>query len=378
MVAYAQMLDKLDTLDQAKERLAQTEPLGIVPISQEHGSKVRWRFEPDWAHTLDTTHGTAVVRATIEVNDEIHILTKDAVLTAASAFGLPASHAKQLPAQLLETEMNYWFGAGLGKKSFNLLTTGSRADAEAFVKDTKRPFSNLHLLDAVESEIIKRYGHVPMYVDYKFNHSLTKTDIRLVLPDINQFISSATDDDEWCIGIHLSNSIIGKTQTSIDPYLFRFVCTNGATSQYGEGGKWNRRLDGQLEDNVLSWARREVNSVFDSMPHKWSELQKLTSVNIEGNAQDILREVFRTYGVPYTQQNEIISDLQENDTELTMYELMQSITSLANNPLLKAERVDSLMRIGGSIPTALFDPLNRKLWDEGHKASPDAANPYEV
>jgi hypothetical protein len=61
-----------------------------------------------------------------------------------------------------------------------------------------------------------------------------------------------------------------------------------------------------------------------------------------------------------------------------MYELMQSITQLANNPVLKPERADALMRIGGSIPTALFDPLNRKLWDEGHTASPAAVNPYAV
>jgi hypothetical protein len=378
MVAFADVREKTLTMDQAKERLATTEPLDVVPVSEEEGTSVKWRFAPDWAFTLDTTHGTSPVSAAVTVDGVEHQLTKDAVLTAASAFGLPGSHAKQLPAQLLENEMNYWFGAGLGKSKFNLLTVGADSVAAAFVKPSKRPFSNLHLLEALESQIRRRMGSTEIRVDYKFNHSLTKTDIRLILPEYGHIIDSATDDDQWCGGIHLANSLTGKAQTSVESYLFRYTCTNGATSSYGEAGKWNRRSQGQEESDVLLWAQQAVNEVFDALPAKWGELQKLNDVSIEGNAQDILREVFRTYGVPYTQQNEIISDLQENAEELSMYELMQSITQLANNPLLKPERADSLMRIGGSIPTALFDPLNRKLWDEGHAASPTAANPYEV
>lgn len=376
MVSYAAMKEKLLTLDQAKERLSSTEPLEQQGVDNE--DRVKWHFDPEWALTLDTTHGTTSVAATIEVNGIEHQLTKDAVLTATTAFGLPASHAKQLPASLLEAEMNYWFGAGMGKSAFNMLTVGNDSIAAAFVKPSKRPFSNLRLLEAMEQQIRRHMGQTEIRVDYKFNHSLTKTDLRLVIPEISHLIDSSTEDDQWCGGIHLANSLIGKSQTSVDPYLFRWVCTNGATSQYGTGGRWDRRAQGQEEEDVLAWAQRSVDEIFETIPKKWLELQKLTHVGIEGNAQDIMREVFRTYGVPYTQQNEIISALQDTAGELSMYDLMQSITQLANNPLLRPERVDSLMRIGGSIPTAMFDPLNRKLWDEGHTASPDAQNPYVV
>ena len=278
----------------------------------------------------------------------------------------------------MQQEMDYRLGAGMGKAEFNMLSTGDDLIASAFVKPTKRPFSNLALLDAVEEQVRKRLGSTTeILVDYKFNHSLARTDIRLVIPEVPHLIDSDTVDDQWCAGVHISNSLIARSQTSVEPYLFRWVCTNGATSQYGETGKWNRRRQGQTESDVLAWAQRAVDDAFESFPQKWLELQKLTQVNIEGNAEEILREVFRTYGVPYTQQNEILSDMHEQE-ELTMYSLMQSITQLANNPALKPERVDALMRIGGSIPTALFDPLNSKLWEEGHSASPDAVNPYEI
>lgn len=377
-VKYAQMEDKLLTLDNTKQLLETTEPLGTIPISAEHDTEVKWHFSPDWAMTLDSTHGNSPVKATIEVNGDEFQLTKDAVLTAASAFGLPGAHARVLPAYLTEQEMNYWFGAGIGKKSFNLLTVGGDT-ASAFIKATRRPFSNLHLLDAVESAVRRHMGNTPILVDYKFNHSLTKTDMRLVLPELLHTIDSDTEDDQWSAGIHLTNSLSAASQTVVDPYLFRWVCTNGATSEYSAGaGVWNRRVQGQEEEDVMAWAEREVDAIFEHLPKKWDEIQKLTQVSIEGNATEILREVFKTYRVPYTQQNEIISQLADDDAPLTMYSLMNAITQLANNPSLKIERVDQLLRIGGAIPTALFDPLNAKLWEEGHHADPTAHNPYTV
>lgn len=379
MVTYADMKEKLYTLDAAKEMLEATEPLGVIPVSREDGTQVKWLFEDDWAANLEGTHGTGVIPASVEVNGVTHPLTKDAVFTASTAFGLPASHARQLPANLIENEMNHWFGPGIAKNSFNLLTVGNDETAAALVKASRVPFSNLRLLEALEAQVRSHMGKdTEIMVDYKFNHSLTKTDLRLIIPEFLHTIDSSTENDQWSAGIHLSNSLTAKSQTRVDPYLFRWVCTNGATSEYGDKNRWNRRSQGQEEQDVLSWARSVVDEVFEGIPQKWSELQKLTQVGIEGNAQDILREVFRTYGVPYTQQNEIISTLADNEGELSMYDLMQSITQLANNPLLKPERVDSLMRIGGSIPTALFDPLNSKLWLEGHTASPDAPNPYQI
>lgn len=374
MVAYAEMKERLMPLDTAKQRLATTEPLAAVPVQD--GVKVKWDFSPDWALLLDSSLGTDKVPATVTVDSKEFQLTKDAVLSAASAFGLPGAHAKVLPPHLLNQEMDYWFNDGIGKNAFNFFVVGDSV-ASALVKSTKQPFSNLALLEAIETAVRKRMGSTEILVDYKFNHSLYKTDVRLVIPEYGHTIDSSTKDDEWCAGVHLSNSLIAKTQTAVEAYLFRWVCTNGAISQVSEGDHWNRRTDGQDIEDVLLWAQRAVDDVFESMPAKWSELQQLTQVNIEGNAEEILREVFRTYGVPYTQQNEILSTFADAE-ELSMYELMQAITELANNEALKPERADTLMRIGGSIPTALFNPLNDRLWKEGHSADPNAVSPYEV
>lgn len=374
-VATPDVMDKMLTLGQARERISATEPLGVHFVDSD-GPAVSWKFDPEWAFTLDSTHGTERVKAYVTVQGTEYELSKDAVLTAASAFGLPGSHAKQLPAHLMEAEMNYWFGAGMGNKAFNVLTTGDDLVA-GFIKPTRTPFSNVLLLDKIESAVRRRIGGADIKVDYKFNHSLRKTDIRLVLPTLDTIIDSAHENDEWFGGIHISNSLLAAAQTSIEPYLFRYICTNGATTEYGDKGRWNRRTQGQNVEDVMLWAQRSVDEIFDTLPQRWAELQKLTEVKIEGNAEAILREVFKTYGVPYTQQNEVLSTLAEVD-DLNMYELMQSITELANDPNLKPERADSLMRIGGAIPTSMFDPLNSKLWDEGHTASPDAKNPYEI
>lgn len=369
MAIADQSRERLLTLDEARERLSVSEPFEVVHIDED--SSVEWTFSPTWALTLDTTHGTDPVEVEVCVGGRPFGLTKDAVFTAASAFGLPSSHAKQLPAHLIQQEMNYWFGEGIGRREFNLLVTGGD-QAEAFVKPTKKPFSNLFLLDAVIKQVRSRIGEADIYVDFKFAHSLTKTDIRLVIPTLRAAIA----DEHWVGGIQISNSLIARSQTSIEPYLLRVAERLGATGSI-EFGVWNRRVQGQQLEDVEAWAQRSVNDIFDSAPSRFREVEKLTSVRLEGNAQEILREVFKTYGVPYTQQNEILSDLIEAD-ELSMYYLMLALSRLANNPSLKPDRVDTLLRIAGSIPSALFDPLNRKLWDEGHSADPDAVNPYAL
>ena len=176
--------------------------------------------------------------------------------------------------------------------------------------------------------------------------------------------------------MHLSNSLTGKTPTSVDAYLFRWWCTNGATTTMADVGTWSRRGHGQ-SDEVYIWAQEAVDEVLGGMEHRFNEVQALTSVNLAGNVADILREIYEQYEVPVSQRRDITDSLLESET-LTMYSVMNAITSLANNPDLSPERSDRLMRIGGSLPRATFDTVKAQVWNEGHTADPAQPNPYAI
>jgi len=386
MVAFDAVKDKLLTLEQVQARLSDTEPLSQKHITT--GQKITFAFDPTWAIGLDQKQGTDTVDGVIRIDGVDHQLTKDAALQAGASFGLPGKHAESLPSHLLEAELNHWFGPGFGEKEFNMLSTGRGQSVAAFTRPTINPFSNTLLVSEVVQGIVERYGSDEIFADYKFNHSLVRTDIRFIIPEASRLIRDgglgdvpSGEADEWVGGLHLSNSLIGKSQTKLETYLFRYWCTNGATTLMTDQnnqplGVWSRRGDHDDTD-VYEWAASAVDEVLGGLEGQFDAVQALTRLNVAGNVGDIVAEIYDTYNVPVSQRKAVNQVLIEAEN-LTMYTIMNAITQTANEDGLSADRVDKILRIGGAIPGATFNTLKSQVWREGHLAEPEAANPYEI
>src|SRR5690606_34848398 len=106
--------------------------------------------------------------------------------------------------------------------------------------------------------------------------------------------------DEWSGGVHLTNSLMGKSQTKLETYLFRWWCTNGATSTMDNVGVWSRR--GDADQDVYEWARDSVDEVLGGLEGQFDAVQRLTALNVEGHVADIVKEIYDTYGVPVSQR----------------------------------------------------------------------------
>lgn len=373
-IAFKDVQDKLITFEKLTTELEKTEPLDTTLLTAD--TTVRFHLEDDWAAGVESAPGTAGIDATIRIAGVEHQLTKEALLQAASAFGLQSTYVKKTPANLIEAHLNYWYSAGFGDKEMKTLLVGDRVSA--FIKPTITPFSNLELLDRTVESIKNRYGSdAEIWADYKFQNSLGKTDIRLIVPaESREITDTGTSADNWSAGIHISNSLSGLTMTSVEAYLFRWWCTNGCTTNFAETGLWNRRLNGQQED-VYDWARESVDEILGGLEARFDEVQALTQISVAGNAGDVAREIFDQYSIPVSQRQEITDALLEQPS-LTMYSVMQAVTQVANANDITPTRADALMRIGGALPTASFDPLKARLWNEGHSADPDKTNPYEI
>lgn len=381
MVTINDMRSKLMSLDDVKNRISATEPLSQKHVSEE--SKISFAIEPTWAVGLDTKEGTAPVEAIIRVSGRDHVLTKDALLQAGAAFGLSGKHASVLPSHLLEQELNHWFGPGMGDHEFNMLSTGAEQSVAAFTRPSINPFSNSILMEEVIRGIRDRYGSTEVLADYKFNHSLVRTDIRFIIPEAVRVITGGEladvpsgASDEWAGGIHLTNSLMGKSQTKLETYLFRWWCTNGATSVMDGVGTWSRRGDQEVQD-VYEWASQAVDEVLGGLEHNFDSIQALTRLNVDGNVNDVITDILDRFEVPLHQRKSVADFLIETES-ITMYSIMNAITQTANEPGLNPDRVDKLLRAGGAIPVTLFDSLKSRVWEEGHTADEDAVNPYEI
>lgn len=380
-VTIDDMRDKLLTLDEVQERISATEPL-----TQKHvhaGNKILFQFDPTWAIGLEQKDGTAPLDAVIRIDGVDHQMTKDAVLQAGAAFGLPGKYAAKLPNNLLEAQLNYWYAAGIGDREFNMLSAGPDQYVAAFTRPTINPFSNTILVNEVIEGIRERFGSSEILADYKFNHSLVKTDVRFIVPDASYIMQGgglpdvpSGETDSWAGGVHLSNSLIGKSQTSLETYLFRWWCTNGMTDTMGSVGTWSRRGEHDSED-VYSWASNAVDEVLGGLEGQFERVQALTSLNVAGNVQDVVQEIFDTYQVPVSQRQGVVNTLVEAEN-LSLYTVMNAITQTANEEGLSPERVDKLLRITGSIPGSTFNEIKSKIWEEGHTADPTSPNPYRI
>jgi hypothetical protein len=376
------MKSKLLTLEQVQARLSSTEPLTQKFISSD--DKILFTFDPTWAIGIEDKDGTVPVDAVIRVNGTDYTLTKDAALQVGASFGLPGKYAVKLPNNLLEQHLNYWYSAGMEDEAFNMLATGGDQTVAAFTRPTINPFSNTLLVGEVVQGIIERYGSSDIYADYKFNHSLARTDVRFIIPEVIRTVTGggmndvpAGEVDEWAGGIHLTNSLIGKSQTKIEGYLFRWWCTNGATTTLDDRENVFSRRGEHEEQDVYTWAQNAVDSVLGGLEGQFDLVQGLTSLKLGANTGEVVEEIFDSYKVPVKQRKSVIETLEDPEYELNMYTVMNAITQTANDPDASDDRVDKLLRIGGAIPSAMFNSLKARIWDEGHYSSMDK-NPYKL
>lgn len=386
-VALDAMRPKLLDLEQVHAELQKTEPLSTTYIDSE--TRATFQFAAGWEEELKAVGDTTPVSGFMTINGRERQFTKEGAKQAAANVGIQEALLRKMPADILGRAMNYFYGAGMGTQSYNVIAVDDRISA--FTRPTLVPFSNLRLLDRAVSGIHQVYGSdAEILADYKFANSLGRTSLNLIVPAASRVItdSGMTDtqgnDDVWCAGLHLTNSLIGKMQTEIAAYLFRFWCTNGAIQTMSEIGTWSRRsgvpgVEGAPQDpnSVEAWAEEAVNEVFSGIEERFSDIQALTRLDVSKDTAGVLREVFREHDVPVTQRNAILHDLVEQDT-LSLYTIMQAITRTANSPEMRADRAAKMMRIGGALPTTQYDTIKARVWSEGHSAGEQAANPYAL
>lgn len=338
---------KLLTLDSVREVLATTEPCDSVgfPVSNE----IDFKLESGWNYEAKDLAGTDLVKAFVTIHGKEYQMSKDAILEVGNLCGISKKYLLATPARLMEPHLRFWYRGGLDEtKEYKALTVGGDK-CLAVMKATINPFSNLRLLEESLNSIEEKYGAGQVFVDPKFEHSLRRTHLRLVVPEyMRQMTGTGTDDDNWSIGIQFLNSLIGEDQTSFDGYMFRWLCTNGAIDTFANSSKWSRKSGGQ-GDEVYEWARAAVDEVLGGLENSLDMVQATTEISVDGEVNDVLREVFDQFGIPGQARQLVIDNMVEEDN-LNMYAIMQAITAAANSPKVNPDHVIGLMEAGGSLP----------------------------
>jgi len=373
------MKTDLLTVDEVQEKLSQFEPFTTLPLTKE--SSVSFQVDPEWNLTVDTLRDTDPVDVFVTIDGVEKQLTKEALGQLSSSIGLPMATVKKAPHDAVEGFLNRLYRDP--SKDMKVLSVGDRASAMA--PATITPFSNVELLDSVVDRLKHTYGgDAEILADYKITNTLTRTDIRLIVPQESRRMRDTYMDDvpgnaydDWAAGVHLSNSLVGKSQTFVDTYLFRWWCTNGCTTENTSVGTWDRRHSGDDPADVVSWVTQAVDSALEHMEDKFDQIQSLASLQI-ADAEAVVSELFAQYNLPARQRREIGERAIRNQ-HMTLYSLAQAVTQQANEPGMSGKDVERLLRIGGIVSfDATLDPQKARIWDAGHHAPSGANNPFSM
>lgn len=342
-----QVQEHLLTLEEARSRLAATEPL--IQQNFVAGRDVSFRVNDAWAHGAESVNDDAPIEVFLTTDGAEMQLTKNSLFDITSHMKLNSrEYVTILPAKLLEDQLNFMYRGGMGEKEFKILSVNSVA--HAVVRGALQPFSNLQILDNMLSVVEGKYGQGNVFVDKKMTHNLDQTYLRLIIPEQTRVIeNTGTDNDTWSIGVQLRNSLTGLGQTSMDGYLFRWWCTNGCIDTRNEmGGAFSRRGANGQGDAVYDWARESVDGILGGLEGALDRVQHLTQIPVDGQVESILEDAYRFHKIPKPLRERINANML-NEPNLTMYGVMQAITAAANGDEINPAHAELLMQVGGEM-----------------------------
>jgi hypothetical protein len=350
---------KLISVDDAMKVLQTSEPMDQVEFALDGSDKVHFTLPEGWNYDIKDQPGDFVTDCRIKIAGEEWDLTKEALLSITSAIGLQKPYVMKTPGPLLEPQVNYWVNNyGVAQAEEMTLLARDRFGM-AFVPSSKTVFPNIPILERVLDCARARFKTDEFFIDHKLAHTLERTALRVIVPSYTKSINSERSlrgDDEWSLGIQITNSLTGhpETRLNVSGYLFAWWCRNGSISTHATSGNYNRRVQGQDYDEVMAWISSASDHIFEDLGLELVDVENLTQIGLTGELNDVVNDVFRQFKIPVPARKGIVSALIDSE-DLSGYGLMQAITQAANDPSLTDRVKETTMRVGGVVPGVLSE-----------------------
>lgn len=294
-----------------------------------------------------------------------------------SALGIPAKYYDQMRKQkpeLLAENVNAWFS---DKNQSYMIRTMEYGDnhgdgrmARALLSDRYRRIDNMEIASAVLPLFA---GQADMQV-----MSCEVTENRMYLKIVNKRLEAdVVPGDTVQGGVIISNSEVGLGAVSVQPLLYRLVCTNGmVVNDLGERrthvGRAAKAVDDGYalysdealiaEDKAFMLKLRDITMAAIEETRFGTVVDKLresTQVKITGRVQDVIELTGKTYGINQPEQDGILSYLIQGG-DLSLYGLSNAITR-ASQDVESYDRATALEGIGwqvATMPAAQWKEIN--------------------
>ena len=291
----------------------------------------------------------------------------------ASALGIPAKYYDLMQSrkpELLAQNVNAWFGDRENSYMIRTMDYGAGRMARALLSDRYRSIDNMEIASAV----------LPLFAgsDQYEVVSSEVTENRLYLKIVNRRLEMAVvPGDIVQAGVMISNSEVGLGSVSVQPLVYRLVCTNGmVVNDMGERknhvGRAAKAVDDsfhiysdetmEAEDKAFLLKLRDVTmaAIEESrFAQVVGRLKEAAGIPITGKVTEVVELTARTYGINSDEQDSVLQHLIAGG-DLSQYGLSNAITR-ASQDVESYDRATTLEGIGwqvAAMPAAQWKELN--------------------
>lgn len=274
-----------------------------------------------------------------------------------SALKIPATYYDRMRAEypdLLAQNVNGWFGQSPASKMIRTLD----GTARAFLSDRYRRIDNLEIAETV----LPILGDLPdAYVE-----SCEVTDQRMYIKCVNPRLQAdVVPGDTVQAGVIITNSEVGLGSVTVQPLLFRLVCTNGmvvndaAARKYhiGRANTAGENFQIFTDETIIADNKAFMLKIRDTVRSAVEEARFSTVVDMMRQAKGIQLEspnipkfvelTASEFGMTQTEGRGVLDHLIR-DEDLSLYGLANAVTRYSQD-VESYDRATDLESIGYSI-----------------------------
>ncbi|MBQ8962659.1 MAG: DUF932 domain-containing protein [Clostridia bacterium] len=280
-----------------------------------------------------------------------------------AALNIPAKYydlMKSRKPELLAENVNSWLSERDQAYMIRSMDYGYGRVARAFLSDRYRRIDNLE----VASTVLPLFAGQP---DMEVV-SCEVTENRLHLKIVNHKLEAEViPGDLVQAGVVISNSEVGLGAVSVQPLVYRLVCTNGMVcNDFGERRAHVGRQAKALEDSFHLYTDETIQAEDKAFMLKLRDttlaaieetrfamivgrLRESTDVRITGRIQDVVELTGKAYDLNQPEQDNILNYLISGG-DLSLYGLSNAITR-ASQDVESYDRATALEGIGWQVAT---------------------------
>ena len=290
-----------------------------------------------------------------------------------SALNIPAKYYDLMRMQkpeLLARNVNSWLTSRDQSYMVRSMDYGNGRVARALLSDRYRRIDNLEVASAV----------LPLFAGKEEMEvvSCEVTENKLHIKIVNHRLEMAVVPGDYVqAGVVISNSEVGLGAVSVQPLVYRLVCSNGlCVNDFGERRAHVGRAAKALEDSFTIYTDETLEAEDKAFMLKLRDttlaaieearfaqivgrLQETTQAKITGRVQDVVELTGKAFDLNQGEQDNILNYLIQGG-DLSLYGLTNAITR-ASQDVESYDRATALEGIGwqvAAMPAAQWKEIN--------------------